>query len=82
MRGSRLKLWKTKPIRRALAGALEGVERVHDLAPRNGVEVAGGLIGQDDGGVVHKGACDGDALHLAARELVCAMVVVVDGKAY
>ena len=35
-----------------------------------GVEVAGGFVGEDDGGLVDEGAGDGDALALTAGELV------------
>ena len=35
-----------------------------------GVEVPGGLVRQDDGGIVHQGAGDGDALALTAGQLV------------
>ena len=35
-----------------------------------GVEVAGGLVGEDDGRAVDERAGDGDALALAAGELV------------
>src|SRR5581483_5321828 len=38
------------------------------LAAGGGVEVARGLVGPDDGGVVHQRARDGDALLLAARQ--------------
>ena len=46
------------------------VEERHDLEAGFGVEVAGGLVGQDDGGAVDQRAGDGDALALAAGELV------------
>ena len=39
-----------------------------------GVEVAGGFVGEDDGGTVDEGAGDGDSLLLAAGELVGAVV--------
>ena len=54
-------------------GVALGVERVeegHDLDAGFGVEVAGGLVGEDDGRAVDQGAGDGDALALAAGELV------------
>jgi hypothetical protein len=53
-----------------VAAGVEGVEEGHDLEAGFGVEVAGGLVGEDDGGVVDQGAGDGDALALAAGELV------------
>ena len=42
-----------------------------------GVQVAGGLVGQQDGRVVHDGAGDGDALLLAAGERVGLVVQAV-----
>jgi hypothetical protein len=42
------------------------LQQVHDLDAGLGVEGTGGLVGQDDGRVVHEGARDGHALHLAA----------------
>ena len=39
-------------------------------SPGGGVEVAGGLVGEQDRGLHHQGAGDGHALALAARELV------------
>ncbi len=42
------------------------VEQRHDLDAGFGVEVAGRLVGQDDGRIIDKGAGDGDALALTA----------------
>ena len=42
-------------------------EQVHDLHARLGVEGAGGLVGQQDLGVVDERAGDGHALHLTAE---------------
>ena len=53
-----------------VSAGVEVVEEGHDLVAGLGVEVAGGFVGEDDGGVVDKGAGDGDALALAAGELV------------
>src|SRR5712692_6497236 len=53
-----------------VALAVQALERRHDLVAGGAVEVAGGLVGQQDGGVVHQGASDGHALALAAGELV------------
>src|SRR6202035_4754819 len=53
-----------------IAFFVEAVEEGHDLDAGLGVEVAGGLVGEDDGGVVDQGAGDGDALALTAGELV------------
>ena len=46
------------------------VEEGHDLVAGLGVEVSGGLVGEDDGRVVDEGTGDGDALSLTAGELV------------
>src|SRR5688572_1718627 len=48
---------------------VELLHEVHDVVGGGGVEVAGGLVGPDDGRVVHERARDGDALALPAREL-------------
>ena len=45
---------------------LELLEDVHDLDGGSGVEVAGWLVGKQDGGRVEQGASDGDALLLAS----------------
>src|SRR5512135_929222 len=49
---------------------VELLEDGHDLEAGLAVEVAGGLVGQDHGGVVEQGPGDGHPLLLAARELV------------
>src|SRR5271168_2981321 len=49
---------------------MEFVEEGHDLVAGLGVEVAGGFVGEDDGGFVDQSAGDGDALTLAAGEFV------------
>ncbi len=53
-----------------VALGVEIVEEGHDLVAGLGVEVSGGLVGEDDGGMVDQSAGDGDPLALAARELV------------
>src|ERR1700722_2335130 len=53
-----------------VAVGMEVVEESHDLVAGLGVQVSGGLVGQDDRGLVDQGAGDGDALALAARELI------------
>ena len=58
-----------------LARVAQALERGEHHVARGGVEVARGLVGQDEGRVVHEGPRDGDALLLAAGELVAAMVV-------
>ena len=52
-----------------VALGVEAAEEVGDDALVGGVEVAGGLVGEDDGGLVDEGAGDADALLLAAGEL-------------
>ena len=49
--------------------AVELLEHVEDLDAGARVEVAGRLVGEEEGGVVDEGAGDGDALLLAAGEL-------------
>ena len=49
-------------------------EHLEDGVGVFGVEVAGGLVGEDDGGAVDERAGDGDALLLAAGELVGAVI--------
>src|SRR5688500_1526860 len=49
-----------------VAAGVELLEEVEDLAARLGGEVAGGLVGQEEGGAIDEGAGDGDALALAA----------------
>ena len=53
-----------------VALGLELVKEGHDLDAGFGVQVAGGLVGQDDGGTVDQGAGDRYALALSAGELV------------
>src|SRR5690606_2697719 len=52
------------------AEPVERLEEAHELLSRRRVEVARGLIGEEDGGAVDEGAGDGDALALPAGELV------------
>ena len=58
------------------AGPADLVEEVDQPAGGVGVEVAGGLVGQDDLGGVEQGAGDDDALLLAAGELVGHLVAL------
>src|SRR3954469_2763320 len=53
-----------------VARPVELVEELHDLLGSGRVEVAGGLVGEQDGRLVDQGAGDGHALALAARQLV------------
>jgi hypothetical protein len=55
-------------------------QQVDDLGPGGGVEVAGRLVGQQQLGRGRRGAGDGDALLLAARQLRRIMVLA-RGKA-
>src|SRR6478736_3336840 len=57
-------------------------QQLHDVGAGLGVEVAGRLVGEDDGRFADQGAGDGDALLLAAGELggtVGATVLEADG---
>ena len=60
-----------------LAGGGELLEQVGDEFAVFTVEVAGGFIGQQHGGLVGQGAGDGDALLLAAGEAVGAALELV-----
>lgn len=60
------------------AALLKSMEGLHYKRSGGGVKVSRRLVGQNDGRVIDEGACDGDTLHLAARELGYAVVPVVD----
>jgi len=60
-----------------VAQLVEVLEERHDLDARLGVQVPGRLVGEDDRGPVHEGARDGDALALAAGQLVRLVVDAV-----
>src|SRR5438105_9600404 len=45
------------------------LEQAHDLHTRLGIQVAGGLVGEQDGGIRAQGSRDGDPLLLSARQL-------------
>src|SRR5690349_1780403 len=53
-----------------LAGRVEVGEHPHDLLAGDAVEVPGGLVRQEDGGIVHQRARDRHSLALTAGELV------------
>src|SRR5439155_1041869 len=53
-----------------LAPVVQVAEHLHQLRAGGRVEVPGGLVGEQDRGLVHEGAGDRDALALAARQLV------------
>ena len=50
-----------------VAPGLEIVDQAHDLFPGLGIQVAGGLVGQEYGRPVDEGAGDGDTLALPTR---------------
>src|SRR5712692_10451264 len=56
---------------------VQALQDVHDLDGRAAVQVAGGLVGQQERRLVHQGARDGHALLLPpgelAREVMCAV---------
>ena len=60
--------WVTSTM--VLPSLVQPLEEPHDLLAGLGVEVAGGLVGQQDRGLHDQGAGDGHALALAAGELV------------
>lgn len=49
--------------------AVQFAEELHDLAALVGVEVAGGFVGENEGGLGDEGAGDAEGLLLAAGEL-------------
>ena len=53
-----------------VALSVEVVKQTHDFVAGAGVEVAGGLVGEDDAGMIDEGARNGDALALSAGEFV------------
>src|SRR2546422_3692317 len=53
-----------------LAPVVQVAEHLHQLRAGGRVEVPGGLVGEQDRGLVHEGAGDRDALAPAARQLV------------
>ena len=62
------KMWRAAQSRDR-AAFLELVEGLHHERSGGGVQVSRGFVGQDDGRVIDEGACDGNPLHLTAREL-------------
>ena len=48
----------------------EGGEEIDHGGAGSGVEIAGGLVGEEDGRAVDESAGEGGALHLAAGELM------------
>jgi hypothetical protein len=59
------------------AAALQGVQQVEDLGLHRDVQGGGGFVQQDQLGLGDERPGDGDALPLAARELVGVAVQVV-----
>ena len=54
----------------SVALGMKFVEECHDLITGFGVQISSRFVREDDGRVVYKSAGDGDALALAAGELV------------
>jgi hypothetical protein len=52
-------------------------EEAEDLDAGLGIQIPGGLVGQDDGRRVYQGSGDGDALTLSARQFVRTMMHAV-----
>jgi hypothetical protein len=50
--------------------ASEAPQKIKDQSTGEGVEIAGGLIGEEEFRRVHQSASDGDTLHLSTGELV------------
>ena len=48
----------------------DAAEAIPESVAGDGVEIAGGLVGQQQLGTMHHGAGDGDALHLSAGKLM------------
>ena len=57
--------------------ARDFLEKLHHLHARIGIERAGRFVGQQNVRLVYQRAGDGDALHLAARELIGALMQLV-----
>src|SRR5712671_7877537 len=55
-------------------GVLDFAEEEEDLLAGGGVEIAGGLVGEEDGGLIYEGAGQCAALLLAAGEFAGSMV--------
>jgi hypothetical protein len=53
---------------------VQTLEDAHDFDARGAVEISGGLVRKQQSRIVHKGACDRDALLLAAGELAGMML--------
>jgi hypothetical protein len=58
-----------------VAGELS--EELNDDGAGGGVQIAGGFVGEDDGGAMDEGASHGGALELAAGKLVGTVVSAV-----
>src|SRR5882757_10544218 len=56
-------------------GVLDFAQEEKDLLAGGGVEIAGGLVGEEDGGLIYERAGEGAALLLAAGEFARSMVV-------
>ena len=60
------------------AGFIEFLEELHDLVALDGMEIAGGLIGEDELGILDDGAGYADELLLAAGELIGEKIFFAD----
>ena len=56
--------------RRSFLFASEALQNVEDQSAGGSVEIAGGLIGEEQLGRMYQSTSDGDALHLSTRKLV------------
>ena len=62
--------WSWVTTSRVMPSRVQVLQDRGHLAAGTGVEVAGGFVGEQDAGLHHDAAADGDALALAARQLV------------
>lgn len=62
---------------RRAARLAETLEHVDNIETRGLVERGGWLIGEDDFGITHQGACDGDALLLAPGEMLRQIIQLI-----
>ncbi len=60
-----------------MTARVQFVEQMHDLLAGTRIEIARRFVGEDQRGLSHQCAGDGDALALAARELVGTMMQAV-----
>src|SRR5580704_6159965 len=60
------------------AGVIQLLEQIHNLLALAGVQVAGRFVGQNDLGIGHDGAGDGNQLLLSAGKLVGIQILLAD----